>query len=397
VGLIGSATQTEEYSPAIERVNTVIVGGGPAGIATAASLKRRGLDPIVLERGPTVAPVWQRHYDRLHLHTNKEVSGLPGRPMPADYPKYPSRDQVFDYLAGYAKQEGIRVRLNTEVATCRRRGDRWIVLTTAGVSMEADSVVIATGLNENPHMPRYPKHELYEGALLHSAAYRNAQPHVGQHVLVVGFGNSAGEIALDLMEHGAQAYISVSGPSVVVPRAVLGIPVLTIARWLSVFPPKVADWMAKPVLWATVGDISKLGIPKARWGLMEQIATQQKIPMIDVGTVEGLRRGEIKVRPGIDRFTEKGVTFVGGTSEPFHAVIFATGFVPGVDRILESTEGLLDEQGVPLVSGGVTAEPGLFFCGFHEPPTGRLRAIGIEAERIADLIASDVGSAVASP
>jgi cation diffusion facilitator CzcD-associated flavoprotein CzcO len=354
------------------------------------------MDPIVLERGRTVAPAWRYHYERLHLHTNKEVSGLPHRPMPADYPKYPSRDQVADYLADYAKRERIRIRLNTEAASCRRRGDRWIVITTAGASLDAERVVIATGLNENPHMPRYPKQELYEGALLHSADYRNAQPYVGQHVLVVGFGNSAGEIALDLMEHGALAYISVRSPSVVVPRDILGIPVLTIARWLSALPPRMADWMSKPVLWATVGDISKLGIPKAPWGPLEQIATRQKIPMLDVGTLDALRSGAIKSRPGIDRFTEKGVTFVGGTSEPFDAVIFATGFEPGVDRILESTEGLLDEQGRPLVSGGATAQRGLYFCGFREPPTGRLRAIGIEAERIADLIASDVGSARAS-
>jgi hypothetical protein len=119
--------------------------------------------------------------------------------------------------------------------------------------------------------------------------------------------------------------------------------------------------------------------------------------MLDVGTIDAMRSGEIKARPGIDRFTEKGVMFTVGSSEPFDAVIFATGYEPGVDRILDSTEGVLAEHGRPLVSGGVTAEPGLYFCGFVEPPTGRLRAIGIEAERIADLIAADVGSAKASP
>jgi hypothetical protein len=78
-------------------------------------------------------------------------------------------------------------------------------------------------------------------------------------------------------------------------------------------------------------------------------------------------------------------------------VIFATGFDAGVDRILEITEGLLDEEGRPLASGDVTAERGLYFCGFREPPTGRLRQIGIEAERIGDMIAADVGSARAGP
>ena len=70
----------------MERLNTVIVGGGPAGIATGAGLERRGLDSVVLERGDSIAPAWRRHYDRLHLHTHKQISGLPGWEMPADYP-----------------------------------------------------------------------------------------------------------------------------------------------------------------------------------------------------------------------------------------------------------------------------------------------------------------------
>lgn len=379
----------------MERVNTVIVGSGPAGIATAAGLERRGLDPIVLERGSTLAPAWRHHYDRLHLHTNKQSSGLPGRPMPADYPKYPSRDQVAEYLADYAVGEGVRVRLSTEVTSIRRQGDGWFVRTANGDAIYASNVVVATGLSHFPRMPRYPKQDLFAGTILHSADYRNGRPYEGKYVLVVGFGNSAGEIALDLMEHGAFAFISVRSPSVVVPRDIAGIPILTISRWLSVLPPKLADWLAKPVLWAMMGDVARVGIPKANWGPMQQIADQKKIPMLDVGTMDALRSGVIKARPGIDRFTETGVMFAGGTSEPFDAVIFATGYEPGVDRLLESTEGLLDDEGRPLVSGGRTAEPGLYFCGFVEPPTGRFREIGIEAERIAELIAADVGLAAA--
>lgn len=380
-------------SPRLERVNTVIVGGGPAGIATGAGLERRGLSSVVLERGDSIAPAWRRHYDRLHLHTHKQISGLPGWPMPADYPKYPSRDQVAEYLESYALREKVKVRLRTEVTAVRKSGDRWALLTGSGYTIEADNVVIATGLSEVPRMPRYPKQEIYQGSTLHSADYRNGAPFVGKHVLVVGFGNSAGEIALDLLEHGAFPHISVRGPSVVVPRDVAGIPILTIARWMSIFPPRAADLLSKPVLWATVGDLTSYGVNQADWGPLEQIATMRKIPMLDIGTVKALREGTIKARPGIDRFSETGVMFTGGTSEPYEAVIFATGFEPGVARLFESTDGLLDEGGRPIVSGDITAERGLYFCGFNEPPTGRLREIGIEAERLGELIAADVGSA----
>ena len=375
----------------------MIVGGGPAGIATAASLARRGLDSVVLEKGERVAPAWRRHYDRLHLHTNKEISGLPGRPMPADYPKYPSRDQVGDYMEDYARSEKVKVRLRTEVLHCRRQGDRWLVETSHGTTLETVNLVIATGLSQYPHFPRYPSQDAYRGEIIHSADYRNGEPFKGQHVLVVGFGNSAGEIALDLVEHGAHPHISVRSPSVVVPRDVAGIPILTLARWLSVLPPKVGDVLSKPVIWMTVGNLEPYGVPVADWGPLEQIAVKGKIPMIDVGTVAAIKSGAITTRPPIDRFTETGVIFGGGKSEPYEAVIMGTGFDPGVDRILEDTEGLLDDRGRPLVSGDVTSERGIYFCGFHEPPTGRLREIGIEAERLGDLIAADVGSARARP
>ena len=151
----------------------MIVGAGPAGIATGAGLERRGLDSVVLERGDSIAPAWRRHYDRLHLHTHKQISGLPGWEMPADYPKYPSRDQVAEYLEAYAVHEKVKVRLRTEVATVGKTGDRWAVHTNSGYSIEADNVVMATGLSEMPRMPRYPKQEIYQGTILHSADYRN--------------------------------------------------------------------------------------------------------------------------------------------------------------------------------------------------------------------------------
>ena len=317
--------------------------------------------------------------------------------MPSHYPRYPSRDQVAHYLDDYAESEDVEVRLGVEVAACRRQGETWVVEVAEGDVFQTGHVVIATGLNETPVIPRYPNQESYRGDLVHSAYYRNGAPYQGKHVLVVGFGNSGGEIALDLLEHGAHPHISIRSPSVVVPRDLFGIPILTVARWLSVLPPRLADSLSRPVLWAVIGDLSRIGVPAAPWGPMEQIATKHKIPMLDIGTIDAIRSRRIVTEPGIERFTEEGVAFTSGTSEPFDAVIFATGYVPGVASILESTEGLLNEEGFPHISGGATSEPGLYFVGFNEPPTGRLRQIGIEAQRVANLIAANVGSAKARP
>lgn len=375
-------------SSTVQRIPAVIVGGGPAGIATAACLKRRGLDPVVLEKGDTVAPAWRRHYERLHLHTTRRASGLPGRPMPADYPKYPSRDQVFAYLDRYAREEGLEVRTGVEVARCHRDDGHWVVETTYGDRFEAPHLVIATGLSDVPRVPGFANQAAYTGEILHSAEYRNGGPYAGRRVLVVGFGNSAAEIALDLFEHGASSHVSVRSPTVVVPRDVAGIiPVLSLGRFLSKLPPRLADRLSRPLRRITVGDISKLGIPAADWGPMEQIARKRKVPVLDVGTLAALRRGDVHAHPGVKAFTADGVVFTDGSSEPFDAVVLGTGFQPGVDRILETTAAVLDDSGRPLVSGAATAEPGLYFCGFQEAPTGRLQRIGMEAGRLAELIA----------
>ena len=347
---------------------------------------------VVLEKADTVAPAWHRHYERLHLHSNKANSGLPGMPMPAGYPRYPSRDQVAEYMSEYASAAEVDARFGVEVERVSHDDGFWMVETSDGDVFEADTVVIATGLSHFPRMPHYPGQDLYQGVTTHTAQYLNGEPYRGKRVLVVGFGNSAGEIALDLAEHGAATFLSVRSPSVVVPRDVLGIPILAMARWMSVLPPKVADFMSKPLLRLLVGDISKVGIPAADWGPIEQIATKGKIPLLDIGTMAALKSGAIEARPGVDRFTDTGVVFTDATEEPFDAVIFGTGYKAEADRLLDSSQGLVDERGIPLVSGGETSADGLYFCGFREPPTGRLREIGIEAERIADMIAARVGS-----
>lgn len=379
----------------MESAKAVVVGAGPAGIAVAFCLRRKGVPVVVVEKDDKVAPAWHRHYERLHLHTNKAASGLPGQPMPSDYPRYPSRDQVAEYLTGYAQTADLDVRFDTEVTRVGCSNGSWTVETAGGQVFASENVVVATGLSHTPRLPEYAGQSDFRGDVVHSADYRNGEPYRGKRALVVGFGNSAGEIALDLIEHGARVSLSVRSPSVVVPRDIFGIPILTVARWLSVFPPKVADALSKPILRLLVGDVSKVGIPAAAWGPIEQIVTKGKIPLLDIGTMAALRSGAIQARPGIEQFTETGVVFTDGTELRFDVVVFGTGYDPAVDRVLALTHGLVDDNGVPLVSGGRTSAEGLYFCGFREPPTGRLREIGLEAERIADLIASRVGSPTA--
>ncbi len=367
--------------------DAVIIGAGPAGLAAGACLKARGLDIAILEKSDSVGPVWRRHYDRLHLHTDRGHSFLPDLPMPSSYGRYPSRAQVVEYLECYAAKFDLRPVLNCEVSEVRRRGANWRA-EAGDKTVEAPVVVVATGLAGFPYAPTWPGMETFGGPILHSSRYRNPKPFADKRVLVVGFGNSGGEIALDLAEAGVDVTLSVRGPVRILPRELLGLPILTWAIAQQRLPARVADVLNAPVIRLAVGSIESLGMTRAAKGPRRMAEEDGRIPLLDIGTVAAIRAGRIKVRGDIASLLPKTVVFAGSSPEPFDAVILATGFRPDLRALLPDTRGVLTASGNPLVSGRPTAEPGLFFCGAITSPTGQLREIGIEAVRIADTVAA---------
>ncbi len=213
-----------------ERNGNHIVGAGPAGLAVGACLQRAGIPFLILEQAATVGATWHGHYDRLHLHTPKSLSALPYLSFPKDYPRYPSRLQVIDYLEEYAGHFALAPKFGQRVVAARPSAGGWEVQ-TQDARLEAANLVVATGLACAPYLPQWPGQADFQGSCLHSSAYRNGEPFRQRRVLVVGFGNSGGEIALDLWEHGAQTSMAVRSPVNVVPREVLGT-----RMWRSALP-----------------------------------------------------------------------------------------------------------------------------------------------------------------
>jgi indole-3-pyruvate monooxygenase len=365
---------------------TVIIGAGPAGLSVAGCLRRAGLPFELVERADSVGAAWRGHYDRLHLHTDKSHSELPHHPYPRDYPKYPARDQVVAYLESYPAALGFTPRLGETVERATREGDAWEI-TTSREAYRARHVIVATGYTQVPEVPDIEGRATYTGEILHSSAFRTGAAYQGRSALVVGFGNSGGEIAIDLAEHGARTELSVRSAVNVIKRDILGVPILSIAglfRWL---PPRLADALSWPLTRLSVGNLRKLGLRQLPFGPMQQITRTQRIPLIDIGTLALIRKGAITVRPGIARLDRDEVVFADDTRGRFDVIILATGYRPGVAAFLDAN-GVLDEQARPTCSGRRTAQPGLYFCGFHVSPFGMLRAIADEARAIAADISS---------
>jgi cation diffusion facilitator CzcD-associated flavoprotein CzcO len=367
--------------------DAIIVGAGPAGLACAATMRQLGLKAAILEKADTVGSVWRRHYDRLHLHTDRGHSGLPGMAMPRTYPRYPSRAQVVEYLENYAAHFDLRPQFNSTVRTVRRDGSTWRV-DTEQRSFTAPVVVIATGWADFPHLPTWPGSDAYKGSVIHSTEYNHPAAYAGKRVLVVGFGNSGGEIALDLAQANVDVTLAVRGPVRILPRELLGLPILTWAIAEARLPARVADFINAPAIRLAVGSVKHLGLKMASKGPRRMIEEDQRVPLLDVGTLARIRDGTIKVRGGIDRFTSDGVVFSDTPAETFDCIILATGFRPDLRRLLPEAKGVFDRHGMPLATGRATLEPGLLFCGLIASPTGQLREIGIEAQRIARLVKS---------
>jgi cation diffusion facilitator CzcD-associated flavoprotein CzcO len=372
------------------RTAAIVIGAGPAGLATAACLGQLGIQACVLERSDSVGASWRSHYRRLHLHTVKELSALPGLPLPAQAPRYVPREQVVRYLEDYAEHFGIRPLFGVAVRRIEplAAGTGWAATCEDGQHIEAPHLVVASGANVRPRRPELPGEKDFEGTVLHSHAYRDPAPFAGQRVLVVGMGNTGAEIALDLCEAGVEVALSVRSAVNIVHRDVLGRPTQRTSILLGRLPPRLGHTLAAWLRDLTVGDVSRWGLRTPRTSPLAQLREEGRTPVIDVGTLARIRAGDIRVHPGIERLLGHGVRFTDGQEAPFDSIVLATGYEPGLQNLVPDVHLDLDARGMPREAIGRGARAGLHFTGFDlRQPGGLLRTIGQQALEVAQEVA----------
>lgn len=365
-------------------VSVLIVGAGAAGLATAGCLKRAGVSSVIIEASDDVAATWRSLYDRLHLHTVRSLSGLPGLPMGRAYPTYLSREQIVAYLRDYARQNALDIRTGQRAISVRREDGLWVVTTNSGV-FAAPALVAATGIFGNPSQISFPGQAEFAGEVALAGAYKNPSAYAGKRVLLVGAGNTGAEIAVDLAEAGIATTMAIRAGANVVPRDLLGLGIQQWAHVVAALPRAVARPLSSVMLASATRRQVRAGLPRPTHGIFDHPG----VPIIGLRLLELTRAGAVQVRPGIASFTRDGVRFADGREESFDVVLLATGYRPALDwlggSITRDASGFPSREGVRS-----TEQPNLYFVGMNYNILGTLFNISREAPQAAAAIAAQL-------
>ncbi|XP_052208942.1 indole-3-pyruvate monooxygenase YUCCA6 [Diospyros lotus] len=369
----------------------VIVGAGPSGLAAAACLKKKGVMSVVLERSNCIASLWQnKTYDRLRLHLPKEFCELPLMPFPENFPTYPTKQQFIEYLESYARRFEILPMFDQTVE--RAEFDRslgfWRVR-SVGLKKEATEyvcrwLVVATGENAEKVEPEIEGKAEFCGKIVHTSSYKSGGEFGGKRVLVVGCGNSGMEVCLDLCNHNAIPYLVVRDSVHILPQEMLGRSTFGLSTWLLKWlPMRLVDVFLLIVSRLMLGDTSRLGLNRPKLGPLQLKTLSGKTPVLDIGTLDKIKSGDIKVRPAIRRLSCHTVEFINGRKENFDAIILATGYKSNVPSWLKDDDMFSQEDGFPRrpFPNGWKGESGLYAVGFTKRG---LLGTSMDAKRLAE-------------
>jgi hypothetical protein len=377
----------------MEQRQLLVVGAGPAGLASALAAVDAGLRPLVVDRADQVGSAWRGRYERLRLNTCRSLSHLPGRRFPRGTPMYPTRNQMIEHVERHAHEDGIELRLGTPVSRIDRDGGGWRLASPRG-DLHAAHVVVATGLEREPAIPAWSGRDEFSGRILHSAEYRTATPFRGRRVLVVGPGCSGMEIAHDLATGGAaKVWLSARTPPNILIRGGPGpVPGDMIAVALLHMPVPLADAITRRGQRSDVGDLTPYGLPVPDEGVFARLRRLGVSPsIVDREVIESIKEGRIEIVRAVESLTVTRIELADRTGVEVDDLICATGYATGLEPLVGHL-GVLGQRGVPSLQGGRAAAPGLRFVGFVPRPGG-IAYMGRQARAAARAIARELRDA----
>ena len=403
----------------IKQIDTVIVGGGQAGLSISYHLKQRGREHVILEQADQVAEVWRNRWDSFTLITPNWMVRLPGAEYEGDHPDdFMTRDDVVAYLEEYVEKFELPIRYGYHVNSIEPIEAGYLISSDKG-DIKAENVVVATGMYQMPKIPEYSEHLSPEIHQLHSCDFRNPDVLPEGGVLVVGSAQSGAQIAEELNEEGRKVFLSVCSAGRF-PRRYRG---KDITRWLDEMgvettvdnlPSPKAKFAGNPHGTGKNGGHTINLHQFARDGmvLLGHVQSVQKDHIILAPDLkENLAKadeGETKLVNRIDEYIEENGLDVpieilpqlrdGYDAEIIHKldlksagitnVIWATGykFDFGIVKL-----PVFDEDGYPVQKRGVTDYPGLYFIGLpylHNSDSATFNGVGDDASYVVSVIAA---------
>jgi hypothetical protein len=353
-----------------------VIGAGPCGLTALKNLLQAGCGNVVCyEERSGIGGNWaftdDPHrasvYESSRSISWRRLSSFDDFPMPNHYPEFPSHRQLLAYLTDYARafQLAPHLRLGAHVDRCTLGGDgRWTVRVTTNGETTAelfDSLLVCSGHHRQPFVPAYPGR--FTGRIVHSSTYKRPDPFGGQRVLVVGAGNSAADIAVDVARPAARAALSIREPTYFIPNRMFGQPVdIVYAFWTSKLPRPLLCSALKLWLRLVVGKWEDYGLQRPTNPPLQQH------PTINSSVLQALRHGRLVARCGIQRYDGHTVHFTDGTREAFDAIIMATGFRTSFPFLPERVTGWDMATTPPLYLKMMHPTiPSLFFIGLFQP------------------------------
>jgi len=329
---------------------------------------------------------WRNRYDNFRLNTNGYLSHLPGQRIPLNAGRWPTKEDMVGYFDSYVRRQNIRLALGSEVNRIERAAEGWRVDTSQG-DIRASAVVLATGRYRTPAIPPWPGLSQFGGEVVHSVDFRNAWPFRDRRILVVGAGNSAADIAVQLADNGARkVWLAVRTPPHLVRRAIGPIPSDIFLELFARVPARIVDPVIARLNRLLLGDVSVYGFGRPPLGLKATVEQRGRIPTLADELLNVVRGRRIDVVAAVAELESERVVLADGTGITPDVIIAATGFDPDLDGLVGHL-GVLDEHGNP--PGGFASDMGggMFAIGYGIPPSGPLRAIRLAATPLACQIA----------